>query len=379
MEKTKRAAERPCRQPKIQKKYRSVHPNPVQTMAGPKPVSAKAQRRRKAQLQASDPEWRNRALSHGIPERWIDLRKEVCGKETHILNFVQGLYDGEEGDNSRYGDAILKACKAAKLGRPAGALGKRKRSKMDLAGADILAFMAEFEVPSQPPTPEKKKKKKKKTTAGPQHVSAKEQRRHKAQLQASDPEWRARAVGSGLTLRDVDLRKEVCALPTHGLSFVIGVHAGEEGDNTKYGDAIPKACKTLKLGRPAGSRDSGPRNPFKRSRKKARAGAHTLVRMAAALEVPSPQKNTEAAPKDFARSPRSSRSPSLSPIDHGELLDSLISIPLNSDGTPLPMGNPAIGSTTGIYPTTGIDFLDNPNPPEADHQRPSSPQFTLHV
>lgn len=44
-------------------------------------------------------------------------------------------------------------------------------------------------------------------------------------------------------------------MPPHEISFIIGLYAGDEGDNTAYGDAIPKCAKQLCAGRKKGQVD----------------------------------------------------------------------------------------------------------------------------
>ena len=107
------------------------------------------------------------------------------------------------------------------------------------------------------------------------------QRRAKAVKQATSKEWRQYAITEGIPADIVDLRRRVCGLPTNMYKFVIGMHAGDKGDTTQFGDPVIKCMGKLKRGRRQGQKDIAKRAP-KRSRAekasvKAAAAGHRVT------------------------------------------------------------------------------------------------------
>ena len=87
-------------------------------------------------------------------------------------------------------------------------------------------------------------------------MSTKQRTRAKAMAQCCDPAWVRRALAAGITQQLIDLRKLVCGMETHEINFIIGLTAGDEGDNdARTGDPIPKCAKLLQHGRAKGQKD----------------------------------------------------------------------------------------------------------------------------
>ena len=91
------------------------------------------------------------------------------------------------------------------------------------------------------------------------------QRRAKAMQQANNAAWRDRAIRAGISKELLDLRAKVCGSPTNEINFIVGQHAGEEGD---LGDPIPKCARLLKLGRPTKPKHKHKHKPKRKKKKK---------------------------------------------------------------------------------------------------------------
>lgn len=129
--------------------------------------------------------------------------------------------------------------------------------------------------------------------------SSKKQRRAKALQQACDPAFISRALQNGIRQRCIDLRKEVCGLPTHEINFITGLYAGDEEDNSEYGDPIPKCAKKLSAGRIKGQGDN--HYGTVRKNKKGGAGSKKKANIAAVnvLNQPDPTDDIEAIMKSL--------------------------------------------------------------------------------
>jgi len=118
-------------------------------------------------------------------------------------------------------------------------------------------------------------------------------RRGKARRQAANPTWCQYALDKGVSQELIDLRLRVCSMDTTEFKFVTGMHAGDKGDTTQFGDAVIKVTKGLKRGRRPGQKDS-----TKRAVKRSKAEKTSIKSAAAGHRVVQPGDSALDGPRN---------------------------------------------------------------------------------